>query len=87
MDGDLSFPQDLRSCQCRCFLFRKPLATAAASPEFIRAILRLALIRIGMPPPAQQSESTVLTKVNLWGVVIFYDHLDRNFPMQDFIDI
>ena len=67
-------------------LFRKPLATAV-SAEFVRAMLRSSLVRIGMPRPVMPGTSSVLTKVKLWGTVIFHDHLDRNTQMQDFIDI
>jgi hypothetical protein len=67
-------------------LFRKPLATAV-SAEFVRAMLRSSLVRIGMPRPVMASASSVLTKIKLWGTVVFHDHLDRNTQMQDFVDI
>lgn len=67
-------------------IFRKPLATAV-SAEFVRAMLRSSLVRIGMPRPVKESEFSVLTKIKLWGTVIFHGHLDRNTQMQDFIDV
>ena len=64
-------------------LFRKPLATAV-SAEFVRAVLRSSLARIGTPRPVKASDSSVLTKIKLWGTTIFHD---RKTHMQDFIHI
>ena len=66
-------------------IFRKPLTTAVTA-EFVRALIRSALVRIGMPAPIRPSEKAVLTKIKLWNTVIFEDFLDRNFPLQDLVD-
>ena len=71
--------------QADIIIFRKPLSTAV-TPEFVRALIRSALVRIGMPPPVRPSERSVLTKIKLWNTVIFEDFLDRNFPLQDLVD-
>lgn len=67
-------------------LFRKPLATAV-SAKFVRALLRSTLVCIGMPRPVKADDRSVLTKIKLWGTIIFHGHLDRNMQMQDLLDV
>ena len=67
-------------------LFRKPLATAV-STEFVRALLRSSLVCMGMPRPVKSDDRSVLTRIKLWGTVIFHGHLDRNMQMQDLLDV
>ena len=51
------------------------------SIDFLIAVLRSALVCIGMPVP------TSGTKVKLWSVHVFKGKLPRMFPMQDFFEL
>ena len=56
------------------------------SIKFVQALLRSALVFLGMPVPYTGDDS-VLTKIKLWGATLFHDNLPRMFQMQELLDL
>ena len=72
--------------QAQVIFFRKPMV-ASTSMNFLRDLLKSALIYLGMPKAQDDVPDAIRTKVKLFGTTLFHGKLDRNFPMQQFIDV
>ena len=56
------------------------------SLNFVKCLLRSAMVFLGMPKPIQGHDA-VLTKVKMWNATIYNGLLPRMFPMQDLLDL
>jgi hypothetical protein len=72
--------------RAQIIFFRKPMV-ASTSMDFLRALLKSALVYLGMPKSQDDIPDAIRTKVKLFGTVLFHGKLDRNFPMQQFVDV
>lgn len=72
--------------RAQSIFFRKPMV-ASTSMDFLRALLKSALVYLGMPKSQDDIPDAIRTKVKLFGTVLFHGKLDRNFPMQQFVDV
>ena len=57
----------------------------STSVDFLIAVLRSALVCIGLPVAANGID--VFTKIKLWNVHVFKGKLPRVFPMQELFDV
>ena len=72
--------------QAQVIFFRKPMV-ASTSMDFLRDLMKSALIYLGMPRSQDDVPDAIKTKIKLHGVTIFHAKLERNFPMQQLLDI
>lgn len=72
--------------RAQIIFFRKPMV-ASTSIDFLRALLKSALVYLGMPKSQDDIPDAIRTKVKLFGTVLFHGKLDRNSPMQQFVDV